>query len=193
MSHARSPPLPALWLFTDPVRTPDPLALLDRLPRGSAVVYRHFGAADRATTAARLAAACRRRGLVLLIGADPALALRAGADGVHLPERMGRDAGRLKRRRPGWIVTAAAHGGGAVHRARGADAAILSPVFASRSPSAGPPLGVHRAVRLMRRARTPVVALGGVSLRRARALKRLGFAGSAGVDVFVRGAGARRA
>ena len=60
---AGAPAIPSLYFFTDPVRTPDPLASAARLPRGSAIVYRHFGAPDRARTARKLARLCRARGL----------------------------------------------------------------------------------------------------------------------------------
>ncbi len=87
-TEAGSPAIPALFFLTDPARTPDPLRIAARLPRASAVVYRHFGAPDRVRTARRLAELCQRRGLVLLIAADPALAERVGAAGVHWPERL---------------------------------------------------------------------------------------------------------
>jgi thiamine-phosphate pyrophosphorylase len=175
-------PLPRQWFFTDPARTPDPVAVARTLPRGTAVVYRHFGAADRASVAAALR---RVRGLVLLIGADPALADLIGADGVHLPERLAKEAARLKRRRPYWLVSVAAHSARALRMAAGADAAVLSPIFLSRSPSAGAPIGLIRAARLARTAPVPVIGLGGVTPLRARALLRRGFAGAAGIDWFL--------
>lgn len=179
--------LPRLWFFTDPRRTPDPAAIAARLPRGSAVVYRHFGAADRDHVARALLRISRRRGLRLLVGADAELAARIGADGVHLPERDAARAHALKQRRPHWIVTAAAHSGDALQSARDADAAILSPVFPSRSPSAGAPLGVLRAARLAASAPVPVIALGGVERRHVHMLLRRGFAGAAGIEMFVDG------
>ncbi|HEV7384864.1 MAG TPA: thiamine monophosphate synthase, partial [Phenylobacterium sp.] len=57
--------LPTLLFFTDPERTPDPEAIARRLPRGAAIVYRAFGAADAAERGARLASVARRRGLTL--------------------------------------------------------------------------------------------------------------------------------
>ena len=176
--------LPALLFFTDPERTPDPIAAAAVLPRGAAVVYRAFGAPDALATAVRLKAFARRRGLVLLIGADAALARSAGADGVHLPER---DAGRartLKAARPRWIVTAAAHGLSAARRARasGADAAVVSAIFPSRSPSAGAPIGPVRLARLTRHAGLPVYALGGVNNETARRLLDAGLVGLAAVE-----------
>src|SRR5258705_12983896 len=80
--------LPALLFFTDPVRTPDPEAIARTLPRGSAIVYRAFGAPDAAAVGGRLRRIARERGLKLLVGADLGLARRLGADGVHLPERL---------------------------------------------------------------------------------------------------------
>ncbi len=174
---------PRLWFFTDPERTPDPVAIALSLPRGAGVVYRHFGAEDREGVAAALRAL---RGLKLLIGADAALAARIGADGVHLPERLAHRAAPLKRLRPAWIVTAAAHSAAALRRATGADAAVLSPVFASRSTSAGEALGLARATRMMREAPLPVIGLGGVTRSRADTLMRRGFAGAAGVDLFLK-------
>lgn len=142
------------------------------------MIYRHFGAPDRAAVARRLAALCRRRRLKLLIAADPALARRIGADGAHLPERMARHAFALKRARPAWIVTAAWHG--RRPPPRGADALLLSPVFPSASPSAGPVLGPRAGAAIAQRAGGRVYALGGMSAQTASRLR--GFAGLAAID-----------
>ena len=178
--------LPSLLFFTDPVRTPDPEAIARRLPRGAAVVFRSFGAPDAPARGARLKAIARQRGLVLLIGADAGLAARLGADGVHLPERLAHQARRLKAAHPGWTVTAAAHSAAAARRAlaAGADAVVVSAVFPSRSPSAGPPLGAIRLAILVRRVKGPVYALGGVDNKKARLLKDTGLVGLAAVDAF---------
>lgn len=177
--------LPSLILVTDPERTPDPVALAQRLPRGSGVIFRSFGRKGAGKTARQLARVARRRGLVLLIGAD---ALRAPGAGVHLPERLAHRAGALKRKRPGLIVTAAAHSLPALIRARraGADAALLSTVFKSRSPSAGTPLGPVRFAALVRRAGLPVYALGGVKTKNAPRLLGSGAAGLAMVEGLAR-------
>ena len=173
--------LPALLLFTDPVRTPEPEALAATLPRGGAIVYRHFGAPDARTRAEGLLRLARRKGLKLLIGRDVALAAAIGADGVHLPEAMAHRAAALKRAHPRWIVTSAAHSLGAA-RASGADAVIVSTAFPSRSPSAGPALGPIRLAALVRAAGRPVYALGGVNDKTARRLRDAGLVGLAAVD-----------
>ena len=178
--------LPPLLLFTDPRRTPDPVAAALRLPPGAGVVYRHFGRADAGEVGAALAAAARRRGLTLLVGDDEALAAVIGADGVHLPQRRAAAAVPIRARRPGWLVTVAAHDARALRRAGevGADAAVLSPAFPSRSPSAGRPLGPIRFAALVRGATTPVYALGGVSAATAPRLVHSGACGLAAVEAL---------
>ncbi|MDP3175424.1 MAG: thiamine phosphate synthase, partial [Phenylobacterium sp.] len=168
-------PLPALLFFTDPARTPDPLYAVAALPQGSAVVLRMFGADDAPAQARAMRQATRARGVLLLVGADPRLAILARADGVHLPERLACRARRIKAAHPGWIVTAAAHSLMAARRARlaGADAVVVSPAFPSASPSAGRPLGALRLAALVRGAGGPAYALGGVNARTAARLKDL--------------------
>ena len=176
--------LPALLFFTDPVRTLDPEAIARRLPKGAAVVFRAFGAADAEARGLRLKAIARERGLTLLVGADARLAARIGAHGVHLPERLAHRARRVKAAHPGWIVTAAAHSASAARRAlaQGADAVVVSTVFASASASAGTPKGPIRLAILVRRVKGPVYALGGVDNKKARLLKDTGLVGLAAVD-----------
>lgn len=175
-------PLPALLYFTDPQRTHDPEAVAARLPKGSAIVYRAFGAADAPATALRLKAIARRRGLKLLIGADEVLAARIGADGVHLPERLASRAARIRARHPSWLITAAAHSPRAARVP--VDAVVISAIFPSRSPSAGSPLGPIRLAQMVRLARSPVYALGGINHTTAARLLATGVIGIAGVEVF---------
>lgn len=178
---AGAPAIPSLYFFTDPDRTPDPAAVARRLPRGAAVVYRHFGAAERARVARELSAICRSRGLALLIGADAELARRCGADGVHWPERL------LPAEHGGFrLVTGAAHNAAAVLRASAAqlDACVLSPVFETESASANPALGLFRAGHIARASAIPVIALGGIDARNARRLAGRGFAGIAAVSAL---------
>ena len=175
--------------MTDPARVPQPEAVAERLPAGSAIVFRAFGARDAVDRGRRLVAIARRRGLLLLAGADPALARAIGADGVHLPERLAGMAGRVRRRRPGLVVTAAAHDARAIRRAfaAGADAVVVSPVFESRSPSAGRPLGPVRFAALVRTAKGPVYALGGIDAATARRLLGSGAVGVAAVEALAKG------
>jgi thiamine-phosphate pyrophosphorylase len=145
-------------------------------------VFRAFGAADALDQGRRLKAIARARGLKFLVGADADLAARLEADGLHLPERLAAKGCRL--RRPGWIVTCAAHSLAAARRAKaaGADAVVVSAVFPSDSPSAGPPIGPVRLALLARQVGLPVYALGGVNNKTARRLLDAGLVGLAAVD-----------
>ena len=176
--------MPPLLFFTDPQRTPDIEAAARRLPPGAAIVYRTFGDPGAEIQARRLVELARRRKLRLLIGADAALAARVGADGVHLPERLAAQAPRL--RHSGWVVTTAAHSPRAARRALafGADAAVVSAVFPSRSPSAGPPMGPLRLAALARMAGGPIYALGGVNDETASRLLPAGLVGLAAVEAL---------
>jgi thiamine-phosphate pyrophosphorylase len=168
--------------MTDPQRTPHPVRLALRLPRGAGVIYRSFGAAKARKTAGKLPRVASERGLVLLIGsAEPSVR----GLGVHLPERLAAKARRF--RRPGVLVTAAAHNEPAIRRARlaGCDAVLVSTVFPSDSPSAGKPMGVVRFAALARRAGLPVYALGGINAKTARRLLSSGAAGVAAIGAFM--------
>jgi thiamine-phosphate pyrophosphorylase len=171
--RGRTPP--RLWLFTDPLRLPDPLPVAARLPRGAGVVARGL-APDALRRLARLA---RARGIILVVAAEgrAALALRAG---LHLPERR---AARgllpfLRARRAGapWaLLTLADHGGqSGARRARRLqpDLAFLSPVFATASHPGAPGLGPLRWAALARRLPGGVAALGGIGAGNARRLPR---------------------
>lgn len=178
--QAGTPAAPGLYFLTDPARTPDPLAVVRRLPRATAVIYRHFGASGRSRMARALASLCRSRGLVLLVAADPELALAAGAAGVHWPELLA-----PPRRDPGLLLTTiSAHSAAGAARAAafGADACILAPVLATRSGSGNAPLGLFRASQIARAAQLPVIALGGINAGNAHRLAGRGFAGLAAID-----------
>lgn len=174
--------LPPVLFLTDPARTPDPVKVAARLPRGWGVIYRHFGAADRVATARQLAAVARRRGLVLLIAADPQLAKQAGADGVHWPFAQRGEARKWRDRFR--LMSVSAH----MPRELRAlppglfDAALVSTVFPSASPSARAPLGALKLRRLARMAQLPVYALGGVTAgNAARIAKAAGLAAIEGI------------
>ncbi|MBW8859350.1 MAG: thiamine phosphate synthase [Caulobacter sp.] len=182
----RGKPLPNLLFFTDPERTPDPERVAERLPAGAAVVFRAFGAPDATARGRRLREITRRRGLSLLVGADTALALAIEADGLHLPERLASILPHLRETHPDWLITIAAHGPEAAQAGvlAGADALVVSPVFSSRSPSAGAPLGVEGLKRIVEAVGTPVYALGGVRTDTAARLLDTGIVGIAAVEAL---------
>jgi thiamine-phosphate pyrophosphorylase len=180
---AGSPPIPALMFLTDPIRTPDPVAVAHRLPPGTALIYRHFGAPDRAVTARRLAAIARVRQLTLLISADPDIALAVGAAGVHWPEARLPD-----RRDPRFALeSASAHGASGVQAAArfGTSLCLLGPVFPTRSAAGNPPIGLFRASQFAWGSGVPVLALGGVNAENVHRLINRGFAGLAAIEALL--------
>lgn len=182
LKGSRQDRLPRLLFLTDSRRTPDPVASVEGLPRDVAVIFRHYDAPDREDLARRVLERCRARRTPMLVAGDPGLALRIGADGVHLPEGMVMGAAPKR-----WLVTAAAHSERALWQAArlGADAALLSSVFPTASHPGAPVLGVWRFVALCRRSPLPVYALGGVSAETARRLLGSPCAGVAAIGAFV--------
>lgn len=178
-------PLPPLLFFTDPERTPRPWETAARLPAGSAVIFRHFGAPDALETARRLRSATEARDGVLLIGLDPDLARAVDADGVHLPERALERAEALRATRPDWLVTGAAHSSEAFPASAALDALVVSPVLPAGGASADrPTLGLKGFRNLVRVAPRPVYALGGLDADNARGLFGSGACGLAGVSAI---------
>jgi len=166
--------VPRHWLFSDE-RAPLPVERLAALlPPGSGIVLRH----DRLAPAARWRL-CRRiariaasRGLVLLLADTPDIARRWGADGAHLRQSLGRRAGQA--RALGLPFAMPVHDAAEARRARrlGAPIVFVSPLHPTRSHPGAPALATAAWLRLARRAGGYPVALGGMTARRARALRR---------------------
>lgn len=182
----KSRPLPERILLTDARRLADPLPFMRRLSPGSAVILRHYEwpSARRLALALEMKALCRRRGLLLLVAGDVRLALATGADGLHLPQNLLPRAAGMRRHFA--LVTAAVHDAGALVRAAraGADAALVSPVFATASHPGAQGLGILRFAALADRARRlglGVYALGGIDVAAARRLIAVPKSGIAGI------------
>ncbi|MEW5703983.1 MAG: thiamine phosphate synthase [Pseudomonadota bacterium] len=188
--------LPPLVCLTDARRFPDPKPAIRRLPRGSLVIFRHYEMKkkERYALAGEVAALCRARGLRLLVAGDAALALAVRADGLHLPEWLARGpvsrGWAWRRRKPGWLLTAAVHSERALEAAarQRADAALLAPVFSTASHAQAKPLGSVRFASLARRTALPVYALGGIGPTNVRRLMGSGAVGLAAVGAFAKDA-----
>lgn len=172
--------MPGLFWLTDPKRADNFEIVVPALPRGSGIIYRHFGASNRREIAQDLVKLCRKHGCIFLISDDPKLAKAVGATGVHWPFRSKRAA---KYWRSAFILqTISAHSPGELRQLDRSlfDAAIVSTVFSSESPSAGKPLGAVKFRILARSAPLPSYGLGGIS--GSNAPKIGGFAGLAAVS-----------
>jgi len=184
--------LPPRWLVTDWGRLPDPLPAIRRLQRGDGVLFRHYElpSVERLVLAQQVALLCQRRGLVLAVAGDARLARAVSADGLHLPQDMIGHAAAAQRTGLRW-VTVAAHDAAAIARAarNGADAVLISPVFATASHPGTAPLGVLRFAALATgaaRRGMAVYALGGVTPAGVGRLRQIPLAGYAAIGAFKR-------
>ncbi len=176
---ARAKSLPALWLISDARNDAGLERALARLPRGSGLIYRHYhlDGPERLGRFRKLRRIAKARGHVVIL-ADSALTAREwGADGIYGAPRS------LWPRRAGLLHLATAHDLAELGLAArlGADAALLSPVFPTRSHPGAPVLGAACFRLLARQSRLPVIALGGMTAKRARGL---GWPRWAGIDAF---------
>jgi len=164
-ARGRAGEVPCLLLMTDDRLSVDWAAAVRALPAGSGVIVRHRDARRREELAMRLSPVCRARRVVLLVADDVALAMRCGAGGVHVPQAHAARIAGVKHVRPRWLVTTSAHDAAAVARAGllGADAVLVSPVFATSSHAGADSLGVVRFAALASRSGVPVLALGGIA------------------------------
>lgn len=171
--------LPRLWLLSDARNDAVLEQALRALPRGAGLVFRHYHLAHGAREArfAVLHRLCRARGIVAVWAGTAREARRLGAAGCYGPAGL-IGAG------PASLRLGTAHGlreMAACRRAR-ADAVLLSPVYPTRSHPGGAALGPLRFRRLAVQAGLPVLALGGMTARRARRLRPFGWAAIDGLS-----------
>lgn len=176
--------LSPLVFMTDPKRTKSLVETVRRLPKGCAVIYRHFGEPSEAQALRDLTT---EQGRQFLIGNDPKLAEEVGADGVHF-KRDAELRGPIKWRakHPDWMLTMAGLKDGAyLAPLKSLDALFVSSVFPSRSPTAGMAIGVDALKD--RAARLPVLvfALGGIDAGTAPELIGSRAAGLAAIEGLI--------
>lgn len=148
--------VPRRWLVADDRFGGELAAALRKLPPNSGVLllYRDMAAGKRARLLAMLRQLASRRRLVMV---DE---IASEAARVHNLREL-RSAG-LKR----------------------VPLLFLSPMAPTRSHPGQAPLGRMKAAALLRLARVPVIALGGMNEASFAAVRRLGFAGWAGIDAW---------
>lgn len=165
----RGQPLPALWLISDERNDAVLDEALVRLPRGSSFVYRHYHLpdAERVERYMALERVARARDHLVILADSALTALEWSADGYYGAPLA------LTPRRSNLLAIATVHDMREIAQANrvGADAAMLSPVFATRSHPGSGTLGPLRFRQLARYARMPVIALGGMDQRGADRLQ----------------------
>lgn len=169
--------------MSDPEVATDLTNSVQNLPRHTTIIYRHFGKKDFLKEAQILRQATFEKDQQLLIGADPDLAIKVGADGVHFKRDKALRLPMLwKERCPEWVITMAGIKSGDYEgNLTILDGLIVSSVFPSHSPSAGTPIGVKALTSKIRSAPCPVFALGGINEDTAPHLIGSGAYGLAGI------------
>ncbi len=132
--------------------------------------------AEHLALARRIATACRETGIVFILNDRPDLARASGADGVHL----GQDDLPLSEARAivgeGAILGRSTHDEAQVERAQaeGADYIGCGPVHATPTKAGRAPIGLDLLSRMLKRARLPAFAIGGITPENAGAVVRAG-------------------
>ncbi|GAA4048820.1 thiamine phosphate synthase [Erythrobacter jejuensis] len=160
--------LPELWLLSDERNDHALEDALVRLPRGSALVYRHYHLppAERFARFMALKRLCERRDHVMILADSAQTAREWGGDGIYGAPRS------LYPTRGDLLTIATVHNPremALANRFR-ADAVMLSPAFPTRSHPGAGHLGRSRFRALAALSSAPVIALGGMTHARARSL-----------------------
>ncbi len=181
--------LPPVIYMTDEVRVPNPLSSIAKLAPGNGVIFRHYAAQQKRELALKINALCRERNLIFLVAGDYALARDLEADGLHLPEYLV-DSPSLNvrnwRQRPNKLLTAAAHSLRSLKKCQdlNVDAALISPIFPTKSHVGQKAIGVLGLTKMSRTAHIPVYALGGISDKNASQLLKSPAIGIAGIGAI---------
>jgi thiamine-phosphate pyrophosphorylase len=166
-------------MMTDERQGEGLIPALERLPRGSGVIFRHYGLTPpvRRALYEEVRRIALERRLLLILAGPVRLAIAWKADGAH---------GRFPHRRASrrLIRTNPVHSVGDIRSAHSADLLFVSPIFPTRSHPGSVALGRVRFGLMIRGTSAPIVALGGMTHQRARALSAMGIHGWAAIDAL---------
>ncbi len=184
-----------MLLVTDVVQARRPLdaivaAALDAGCRWVSLREKHLPPDEQIKLARALMPNMRAHGATLMLHGAAALAKRADCDGVHLPAGADGAAARAMLGN-GKLVGISIHtkAEAASVDPAWADYAVAGPVYETASkPGYGPQLGFAGLSDIVRAARVPVIAIGGVDPTRIRDLVAAGAAGVAVMGGVMRAA-----
>ena len=159
-----------------------------KIPKESAFLLRSYKAKERKKIAKQLLKFCKMKKLKLLIASDIKLAEDINAHGVHFPEYMIKKKNIINwvivkniKLRKNWIITTAVHSLQAIKNAEffDIDAALLSPVFSSKSYPNKKNLGINKFSKIVKKTKLPIYALGGINIKNIKSLLRTDIIGYA--------------
>ncbi len=149
-----------------------------KIPKKAAFLLRSYETKKRKKIAKQLLKFCKMKKIKLLIGSDIKLAEDINADGIHFPEYMvkknkinwiGIKNVKFKKK---WIITTAVHSIDSLKKAEvlHIDAALLSPVFPSKSHPNNKSLGINKFSKIVKKTKLPIYALGGINIKNVKSL-----------------------
>tara|TARA_Y100000590_G_C15539486_1_gene946370 strand:- start:324 stop:959 length:636 start_codon:yes stop_codon:yes gene_type:complete len=150
-----------------------------KIPKKSAFLLRSYKAKERKKIAKQLLKFCKMKELKLLIASDIKLAKDINAHGVHFPEYMIKEKNKINwvilkniKLKKNWIITTAAHSLQSIKKAEffDIDAALLSPVFSSKSHPNRKNLGINKFAKIVKKTKLPIYALGGINIKNIKSL-----------------------
>lgn len=159
--------LPPVWLFTDERQGDAVWKAIARLPKGRAgVIVRTPALLNRIKTLCRA-----RRLLCVISGPAPRRIGLSGSHGLHVG-----------------ALTATAHNRRELVKARRVRAKLvfLSPVFPTRTHPGAPALGQVRFGLLAANARVNIAALGGMTAKRFKHMRKFKASGWGAIDALTR-------
>ena len=150
-----------------------------KIPKESAFLLRSYKVKGRKKIAKQLLKFCKMKKLKLLIASDIKLAEDINAHGVHFPEYMIKKKNIINwvivkniKLRKNWIITTAVHSLQAIKNAEffDIDAALLSPVFSSKSHPNEKNLGINKFLKIVKKTKLPIYPLGGINIKNIKSL-----------------------
>ena len=158
----RQTPFPVTWLISDARNDAALERAMARLPRGSGLIFRHYHLSEdeRRARFFALKRKARLHGHCIVLAGTLQAARKWRADGAY-------GSGKMLARGSAGLRLVTVHSLRELRQAHRADAVLLSPVFPTRSHPDGAVLGPLRFLLIARQARVPVIALGGMTARRA--------------------------
>ena len=169
--------LPYLWLFTDSIKTSNPVKLTKSLPIKSGVVIRHYKSKNKENIIRDILNIKKRKTLTVLIAGK--YKRKLGVDGNHLPQWINNN-------KINQITSISVHSGIDVRKSLNvkANLVFISPVFPTSSHVSKQHLGTIKLGLLARLFKKDIIALGGINNKNIARLRSLPIAGCAGIDVF---------
>ena len=177
-----------LVFFTDRNRFKNIFEIVGSIPHQTMVIIRDYdlSVSARRNYGRKIVKICRDRGLKVLVGKDPVLAMDLNADGIHTPESLLAFLLLWRDKKPEWILTTACHSRSSLVRIErcGVDATFVSPVFPTKSHPGSKTLGVDRFRKIVCDVKIPIYALGGINDETIHFLQGTNIVGVAGIDMF---------